>query len=111
MIALPIASKDHLNDMLVIVLARDDFERIKSADPMQVSWTHMQASLGIKIYEPTIVVCYENESGMFKLMKFLDKKDIIGALKYLQRGMKPILTEPSPIQNNIDGLGKSDRGY
>lgn len=105
MIVLPVASKDHLSDILILVLSRDDFERVKQADPMQVSWTRMVTEVGVQIHQPTIVVCYEED--MFKLMKFLDKKDIIGALKHLERGHKPTVREGTPLQRAIDTLGKT----
>lgn len=103
---IPIKTKQHLNDILVIVLDRDDWLRMNQADPVQLSWGNMVSTMGIDVIQPTIVICYEPNT--IKLMQFLQKRDIIGALKYLQRGVKPT---DNPIQNAINRLGLSGHDY
>ena len=106
MIVIPIQTKEHLNDALIIVLYKDDWERMKQAEPVQIDQARMMLETKKVLHSPTTVVCYEADP--FPLMKFLDKKDIIGALGYLQRG---IIGKDTPIAKAIDTLGLSSHDY
>lgn len=104
---IPIKTKQHTNDILIIVLDKDDWSKMTQAAPVQLNWLEMVAQLSVQIIHPTIVICYE--PSPMKLMQFLQKKDIIGALKYLQRGVG--VADRTIIQATMDGLGRSGNDY
>lgn len=99
---IPIATKDHAHDQLIIILSRDDWERMRQADPVQLDWTDMVVQTQF-IYQPLITICYEPD--ITKVMVFLNKGDIIGALRFLQRGVSS--DQRTTIQKAIDTLGRS----
>lgn len=103
MISIPIEYKNHKHDALVIVLGRDDLLKMQDAIPVQISIKDMSAQTGKKVHQPTIVVCYEEDH--VPIMQFLQKGDIIGGLRYLQRGL--MRKENNPIQSLIErGIGE-----
>jgi len=93
MIIVPMASANHKNDRLVIILDKTNVERMKGADPAQI----ICKEFPIGLVNPSIMVCYEEDSP--KLNQLINSGDIEGLLEFVNRGFK---FRPD--------LGDSDRG-
>ncbi len=85
MIILPIQSKGHLNDLLVVVFGPQNLERMKKGDPAEVKLKDIKRS-GKDLMNPTIIICYEEDQT--KLMQLVNSKNIQQILEYLSRGFE-----------------------
>lgn len=85
MLILPIQSKGHLNDLLVIVFDQGDIERMRKGDPAQIKMLDIKR-VGKDLMNPTVIVCYEQDQT--KLTQLINKGDIVAVLEYLQRGFE-----------------------
>jgi len=83
MIIVPIQSKDHRRDLLVVILGPDNLERMRRGDPAEVKLADIRKA-GKELRDPAIEICYEEpDSPVFRL---LQAGDLAGALQYLGRG-------------------------
>ncbi len=80
MLLIPIETPNHADDVVIIVLGPDSLERMRQADPAEVELR----KVGKKLVNPTVSVCFEED--LASLNRFIQRGDIQGLLKHLQRG-------------------------
>jgi hypothetical protein len=84
MFILPLASEDHQEDSLIIVLEAENLERMRQGDPAFVEMKQIRKS-GTVLVDPTVLVCYE-EKRDGELERLLQGDDMKACLDYLFRG-------------------------
>lgn len=80
--------------VVVLVLEKDNLDRMHQADPVDVHFADYKglmpdSQLGRPIHQLGLVIAYEEDKA--KLLEFKDKNDVIGLMKWLERG-RQILT-------------------
>lgn len=88
MLVTPIPTKDHAKDILLIVIEDSDLDKMKGGNPLGIKMTDIVLKTTHMVHQPTILVCYEDEDGMKKVDGFIKSNDVVGCLKYLQRGLQ-----------------------
>lgn len=87
MLVFPIATPNHQDDLLVVVLGSDNLERMQEGDPAEVKLKELASGKNRHLLlQPTVVLCYEKDMG--KVTKLANAGDIQALLKYLNRGWK-----------------------
>lgn len=82
MLMLPIETRSHVNDMLIIVLDSVNIQRLREADPAEID----TKVCGKQLVNPTVMVCYEEPTPQFN--RLMQGNDIKAILEYLGRGWK-----------------------
>ena len=82
MIMIPIESKDHEHDALIIVLDKDNLSRMQQADPPEIELRRC----GKTLINPAICVCYQDPSPEWN--RIVQGGNLAGMIEYLQRGWK-----------------------
>lgn len=93
MLLIPMQSSDHKNDIMIVVLDDIGLQRIQQADPAEIPLS----KTGKTLVNPLILICHESDHS--SLNKYIQRNDIQGLIKHLQRGWK---FQPE--------LGDNDRG-
>lgn len=81
MLILPIETEDHSHDALIIVLEKDNLDRMKQADPAEVD---LRKS-GKTLVNPVVMVCYEEEQAKLTMVH---QGNLEAIIKHLQRGWR-----------------------
>lgn len=108
MLVIPIQTVNHVKDGLIIILEDIGISRMKEGDPCEVKISELVLKSGKMLLQPDILIAYESEEGMAKVGEHLKNNDIIGLIKYLQRGFKycPELGDhdrgPEKIANEVN---------
>ena len=82
MLCLPIESRDHRNDKLIVILDSDNLIRMGQADPCAVNCK----DLGKKLVNPKLIICHEKMTPEF--MALLKCGDLEKIGKFLERGFQ-----------------------
>lgn len=82
MLMIPIQSKNHDNDMLIVIIDDNNVARMKTADPPEV----VLKDCGKILINPRILICHENDSP--ELTRILQNRDIEKIVQYLERGFE-----------------------
>src|SRR5262245_14683959 len=82
MFILPLATNDHKNDLLVVVLDSAGMARMRQADPAQV---HLR-TCGQLLVNPTVMICLEEDQAA--LEPVLRSRNVQAILQYLNRGWR-----------------------
>lgn len=88
MLIIPIPTKNHAKDTLLIIIESNDLDKMKGGSPLGIEMPDLVLKTAQMIHQPTILVCYEDEDGMKKVDGFIKSNDVVGCLKYLQRGLQ-----------------------
>jgi len=83
MLVIPLMSKDHKYDALILVLGPDNLDRMKQADPAEVVMRQINQG-DFRLVDPVIYLCYEEPSP--ELERLVRGRDPIAILDFLQRG-------------------------
>jgi hypothetical protein len=81
MIVLPIETRCHKDDVLIIVLDGTSVERMKRADPAEVN-----VRGAANLVNPRVLVCLEEPSAEF--MCLVNGRDVRAILRHLSRGFE-----------------------
>ena len=82
---IPIQTPNHVRDILIVVLGKDSLARMEKGDPAEVKLAEVARS-GKVLLQPIISLCYEDDAGMAKVVRFMNEGNLRAALKYLGRG-------------------------
>ena len=82
MMMLPIETENHSHDAIILILGKDNLERMKAGDPAEAELR----KTGRHLVNPTIMVCYEEQSPAFT--QLLNRGDLKAIIEHLQRGWK-----------------------
>ena len=83
MILIPIETKNHAEDMLLVILDKSNIERIQRADPAEI---HIRDIVGKTLVNPTVMICCEEPTPA--TMKIMNSGDIVGIIHHLSRGFE-----------------------
>lgn len=84
MIVIPVESKDHKSDAVIVILDSQNFERMKEADPAQIPLHN--GKHGKRLINPLICICYEEMTPEMETVLKSGNPDLIS--KFLTRGFK-----------------------
>ena len=87
MMMIPLETEGHEHDALILILSKNNVERLRQADPVEVNLSET----GYRLVNPTIMVCYEEDEPA--LTRLLHAGDLKAIIKHLQRGWKFRLEE------------------
>jgi hypothetical protein len=80
MIVIPIVTQSHTNDALLVVIDALNLERMKAADPAEVTLNGREHYL----VNPRVLICYEEITPEFKAI--IDTRDLDKIIAHLRRG-------------------------
>ena len=82
MLIIPIQSQSHERDAIIIVLGRENVQRLEKSDPLEVKCSET----GRVLANPVIMIAYEDETPEFK--QVVQSGDLGKIISFLQRGWK-----------------------
>ena len=94
---LPIETRDHAHDLVIVVLDAANVERMSQADPVEVTIKESNRTL----VNPTILICREEITPELeaKFVRWAKDRDIGAILTYLKRGWTVLPGDGAPNQN------------
>ena len=72
--------------VIVLVIESENLERMKQADPYDMLFRHYTNALPVerRLRDVDLVIAYEED--MAEIVKFKEKQDIAGLMRWLERG-------------------------
>ncbi len=80
MLILPIETRDHKHDTLIVMLDRDNLARILQNDPAEIPL----GKTGRRLVNPTVMIAFNDRSP--ELQRLVQGGDVKAIIEYLQRG-------------------------
>jgi hypothetical protein len=80
MICIPIATLDHKNDLVIVIVNKGNLDRMAKSDPCEIKLKRV----GYDLVNPTILFCHEEDDP--ELTRLLHMKDLPGIYDYVMRG-------------------------
>jgi hypothetical protein len=84
-IFIPVESRGHTKDALIVIIDAPDFERLKVANPMEC----FTGQLGVYLVNPQMpqmLICYEEMNAELEML--LRDGNVNAIVRHLQRGWK-----------------------
>jgi|SRR5215831_8102015 len=83
MLLLPVETRNHKHDVLIVIIQPDNLARMREGDPAEVILKDIRQA-GKNLLDPLILLCYEENSPV--LQRLIQGGDIKAISKHLQRG-------------------------
>ena len=82
MLILPVETKGHRKDAIIVVLDNDNLSRMAEADPVEID----MRKTGKTLVNPIVLICHEEPTPEF--MQIINGGDLNKIIAHLQRGWK-----------------------